>query len=137
MKIKNLAEAIFPPNPCSEIQLLNSGYCLLSFLKQTLNNDLSKFILSNTFERLVSQSIVGGIKKNEIELESENSLKMNQLKDVKDIPKMYYSVVTDDEYNKYIENEIKKMLAKKDRSEMTEFELKAEAGLKKLFKEKK
>jgi hypothetical protein len=88
-----------------------------------------------------SMDMTGGgaddIKKNEIKLESENSLKMNQLKDVKDIPKMYYSVVTDDEYNKYIENEIKKMLAKKDRSEMTEFELKAEAGLKKLFKEKK
>jgi hypothetical protein len=75
----------------------------------------------------------GDIKKNEINLDLENGLKMNQLKDVKDIPKMYYSVVTDDEYNKYIENEIKKMLAKKDRSEMTEFELKAEAGLKKLF----
>ena len=46
--------------------------------------------------------------KNEIKLKSENSTEMHQLKDVKDIPKMYYSVVSEDDYKKYIYSEIHK-----------------------------
>jgi hypothetical protein len=78
----------------------------------------------------------GDIKKNEIKTESENDLKMHQLKDVKDIPKMYYSMVTEDEYKKYIDKEIQKMIQEKGGTQMNDFDLKVESELKKIFKKK-
>lgn len=49
-----------------------------------------------------------GNEKNEKKMEFKNGTDMHQLKDIKDIPKMYYSVVTDDDYKKYINTEIQK-----------------------------
>lgn len=71
----------------------------------------------------------GDVKKNEIKMDNENAMKMHQLKDLKDIPKMYYSVVTDDDYKKYMYNEIQKSNIKPVNS-------KVETKLKNMFNKK-
>ena len=108
---------------------------LIQFLKELANRTQMTGGAKNSKE--------GNIKKNEIKTESENDLKMHQLKDIKDIPKMYYSIVTEDEYKKYMDEEIQKMnrrydeiKKRRDNNQMSDFELKVESEIKKSFEKK-